>query len=193
MGEIKMKTANIITILVIIIIILLFVVGPKFLRQSQSVYGGKWDKARPKMATLESAIDAFYLNSGQYPKTLDELLICPVGFEHVWAGPYLKKSSLYDEWGNMYIYDPNIRNYTSYNLISYGADGVPGGEGENTDISKLAIDTQEKEKIARGEKVEELKALAIKTSIIVGWFLSSIGTIAIYKYTKRPKTMHNSQ
>jgi general secretion pathway protein G len=180
-----MKTANILTILIIIILILLFVVGPKLLRQSQSVYGGKWDKARPKMATLESAIDAFYLNTGQYPKTLDELLICPVGFEHVWAGPYLKKSSLYDEWGNMYIYDPNIRNYTSYNLISYGADGKPGGKGENSDTSIQAIYAHEKEKIARKQKVEELKALAIKTSIIAGWFLSSIGTIAIYKYKNK--------
>jgi hypothetical protein len=55
---------------------------------------------------LQSAIDAYYLNCGVYPKNLDELLVCPAGFEDRWAGPYIKESQLYDSQGKRYIYMP---------------------------------------------------------------------------------------
>ncbi len=59
----------------------------------------------------------------------------PAGLEEKWNGPYLKKSQLLDPWGNPYIYMREGQvNPGSFDLISYGADGQQGGEGENADI-----------------------------------------------------------
>ena len=50
-----------------------------------------------------------------------------------WSGPYIKKTPK-DPWGRDYVYKfPG--EHGSYDLISYGADGQPGGEGENADIT----------------------------------------------------------
>ncbi len=89
----------------------------------------KWDSCKSKIAPIESAIDTFLLNTNYYPKTLDELIVNP-GLNG-WAGPYLKEKQLYDPWDNPYTYLPYKGGY---DLISYGADGVKGGEGYNQDI-----------------------------------------------------------
>jgi general secretion pathway protein G len=50
------------------------------------------------------------------------------------ATPYLKASDLIDPWGNPYIIlVPGERN-PDFDVVSYGADGQPGGDGENADI-----------------------------------------------------------
>jgi hypothetical protein len=87
----------------------------------------KWDLTLPRMGPIEDAINAYYLNTGQYPKTLKDVITCPAGLENVWAGPYLKPNQLNDPWGNEYKYE------FGYRLFSYGKDSEPGGKGENAD------------------------------------------------------------
>ena len=66
---------------------------------------------------------------------LEELLTPPADLEEKWNGPYLKQSELYDPWENPYIYvEEGERNMGSFDLISYGADGVDGGEGDDEDV-----------------------------------------------------------
>ena len=53
-----------------------------------------------------------------------------------WRSPYLRKPVPNDPWGRPYVYlAPGEANPTGYDLISYGADGQPGGTGEDTDIT----------------------------------------------------------
>ena len=95
----------------------------------------KHDLARPKMTAIESAIEEYYHHTGQYPNTLDDLIVCPGGLENVWASPYLKKKQILDTWNNPYFYEPNgTINPGSYDIISYGADGKPGGKDNDEDI-----------------------------------------------------------
>src|SRR6267378_2158430 len=56
----------------------------------------------------------------------------PEGVEK-WNGPYLKKELPSDPWGNAYVYRAPGRN-GGYEIVSFGADGREGGEGENADI-----------------------------------------------------------
>jgi len=55
----------------------------------------------------------------------------PKGLEG-WHGPYLQKAPPMDTWGQAYVYHVKIR--TGYVVESLGADGRPGGEGDDADI-----------------------------------------------------------
>lgn len=86
---------------------------------------------RAKMARAETAIETYRIHIQKYPDKLEDLIMCPVGLESIWQGPYLKESQLLDPWDRPFIYklDPN-----GYSLKSYGEDGKPGGEGYDADI-----------------------------------------------------------
>lgn len=131
------KAFTLVELLVVIIILSLLagLVAPRMLKR---VSKAKKDLARPKMTIIESALERFGLDCGQYPDDsmgLDALLIAPSGLEDKWNGPYLKPSQLLDPWDNPYIYVAEGEiNPGSYDLISFGADGTDGGEGDNEDI-----------------------------------------------------------
>jgi general secretion pathway protein G len=131
------KGFTLVELLVVIIILSLLAgfVAPKMLSR---VGQAKKDLARPKMTVIESAIERFGLDCGQYPDDsmgLEALLSPPSGLEEKWNGPYLKASQLLDPWGNPYIYVSEGQiNPGSYDIVSLGADGVEGGEGDNEDI-----------------------------------------------------------
>jgi len=130
----KRKAFTLVELLVVIIILALLagVVAPKFFGQ---IGRAKKDLARPKMVPIESAIGAYLLNTNEYPSSLEDLITCPSGLENVWTGPYLSPKQLLDPWDNPYVYVPEGSfNPGSYDLISLGADGTAGGEGDNADI-----------------------------------------------------------
>ena len=126
--ETKRKGFTLVELLVVIVILAMLsgIVAPKFFQQIEKA---RWDSCRSKMTPIESSIDTFLLNTNYYPNSLDELVTDP-GLAG-WAGPYLKESQLYDPWDRPFIY--NLTN-NGYELMSYGADGVQGGEGYNADI-----------------------------------------------------------
>jgi len=52
-----------------------------------------------------------------------------------WRGPYLRKPVPLDPWGRPYLYmSPGEKNPNGYDLLTYGRDGRPGGEGEDGDV-----------------------------------------------------------
>ncbi|MEW6713647.1 MAG: type II secretion system major pseudopilin GspG [Nitrospirota bacterium] len=100
----------------------------------------KAGKAR-QMATyaqieiFASALENFKKDIGRYPANPEGLnvLINHTDIEG-WNGPYLKKQTIpKDPWGRFYNYT-SPGTHGSYDLWSYGADGLPDGEGENKDI-----------------------------------------------------------
>ena len=94
--------------------------------------------ARAKMARVESSLEEFRMDCGRYPNDsegLDALLTAPADLEGKWDGPYGKEGELLDPWNNRYIYvAEGTVNPGSYDIVSLGADGQEGGEGENADI-----------------------------------------------------------
>ena len=85
---------------------------------------------------LGAALDQYRLDVGVYPNTsqgLDSLQRNPNVPN--WNGPYLKKAVPKDPWGNQYKYRCCPGQNGEYDLWSEGADGAPGGEGENADIT----------------------------------------------------------
>jgi general secretion pathway protein G len=120
-------------VVVVIIGLLAGLVLPQFIRQEEKA---KLKAARAQIELLATALDTFRLDVGRYPTSeegLQALRQKPGGLER-WDGPYLKKDIPLDPWGKPYNYK-SPGDHGPYDIISYGADGVPGGEGDNRDIT----------------------------------------------------------
>ena len=116
----KRKGFTLVELLVVIIILGLLagLAAPKLINQLR---GAKIDLVPPELQTIETVIDMYLLNCGEYPNTLVDLIECPAGLENVWPGAYIEEKTLYDPWDNMYQYYPSGADYV---LFSLGEDGV---------------------------------------------------------------------
>ena len=122
---------TILEILIVFILIagLMAFVAPKIFQQSQKA---NWQQAQLKLRTLAGEIEMYKLEVGRYPESLQALAKQPPGVDR-WNGPYAKEDELKDAWGNDYRYQVPGTN-KPFDLVSLGADGREGGEGENRDI-----------------------------------------------------------
>lgn len=133
----KEKAFTLVELLVVILIISMLAgfVAPNLFKHLSKA---KRDIAKTKIANIESALMRFSIDCGRFPddtEALEALIEPPADLEETWNGPYIKLSELLDPWGNPYIYAAEgIENPGSFDLISYGADGEDGGEGDNEDI-----------------------------------------------------------
>ena len=127
---------SLVELLVVIIILGLLagLVGPRlFGRVGQS----KQATARAQIELFGAALDQYRLDVGAYPPAavgLSALVQSPNAAN--WNGPYLKKNFVpLDPWGKPYQYKCCPGEHGDYDIWTYGADGAPGGEGENADIT----------------------------------------------------------
>jgi general secretion pathway protein G len=130
-----------IMVVVVILGILAAIVVPRLLDRPDEA---KITKAKVDIKSIEEALGLFKLDNGFFPSTEQGLKALvtkpevgqiPAKFP---AGGYLKKAPL-DPWGKPYAYlSPGAHG--DYDLISFGADGEPGGEGKNADINNWEID-----------------------------------------------------
>ena len=125
---------SLIELLIVMVImgLLAALVGP---RMFGKVGKSKQNAARSQMALFETALDTYRLDVGKYPSTeqgLQALRTKPTDGEK-WDGPYLSKAVPKDPWGHPYVY--RRADNGEVEMISLGANGTEGGEGEDKDIS----------------------------------------------------------
>lgn len=113
-------------LVVTIIGILAALVIPKIVGRSEQA---RQTAARADIASIKTALDAFEVDNGFYPKSLQDLVTAPSNAKN-WHGPYLDKLPQ-DPWGNNYIYYyPGKHNTSSYDLLSVGPDGKEGTDDD---------------------------------------------------------------
>ena len=126
-------------VVVLIITILATVVGVNISREPGRARSAA---ARAQIGAFKTALQLYRMNHGFLPtqeQGLEALVrrpeTPPVPQNYPDDG-YLDSSEVpLDPWGRPYIYlAPGTRGQ-SFEIISYGADGEPGGEGEAADIS----------------------------------------------------------
>jgi general secretion pathway protein G len=122
-------------VVMIILAILAAVVVPRVVGRTEDA---RRARAVADIESLGTALDLYKADNGDYPTTeegLQALRQAP-GEVRNWNGPYLKKALGADPWGNEYIYiSPGEHNPESYDLLSSGADGQPGGVGKDADVA----------------------------------------------------------
>ena len=123
------------TILEIVIVFILLAgimafVGPKIFEQMGRA---KSQEARIRIQQLAGQVEMYKLEVGKLPDNLQALVKQPPGADR-WNGPYVKEPDLKDAWGNDYRYAVPGQG-KAYDIVSLGADGKDGGDGENRDIT----------------------------------------------------------
>jgi general secretion pathway protein G len=119
-----------IVIVMVLVAGLLAFVGPKIFEQMGKA---KSSEAKIRIQSLVGNIELYRLEVGRLPENLQALVKQPAGVDK-WSGPYGKEADLKDAWGNDYRYTVPGQG-KPYDIVSLGADGKEGGEGENRDIT----------------------------------------------------------
>src|SRR5271157_972167 len=126
---------TLIEMLVVVVIIGLFValVGPALWKNADKA---KVTAARSQIENFMTALGAYKLDVGTFPTTeqgLQALRVSP-GDVAQWAGPYMPKDIPKDPWGHDYQYKYPGDHGDEPDIVSFGLDGQPGGEGLAADI-----------------------------------------------------------
>lgn len=119
-------------VVMVIIGLLAGYVAPRYFSQ---VGKSEVKVARAQIDAFEKSLEAYRLDIGKYPTTeqgLGALMTQPAGLTK-WSGPYLKKSVPPDPWSKPYLYK-QPGDHGDYDILSYGRDGKPGGQGDDADI-----------------------------------------------------------
>jgi len=130
-------------VVIVILGILAMYVAPKIMGRPGEA---RQVKARLDIQNLESALKLYKLDNGIYPTTEQGLLALVEQPEtgtvpKKWKrGGYLEKGRVpKDPWGNDFVYlSPGLKG--DFDIITYGLDGVPGGEEENKDVNNWEIE-----------------------------------------------------
>ncbi len=112
--------------------LLMSLVGPQVLNQ---LGGAKTKTAGIQIKDLEQALEMYKLDVGRFPSNQEGLsaLVNKPGSATGWNGPYLKSDVPLDPWNREYHYKyPG--QHGELDIYSYGANGSPGGEGEDSDV-----------------------------------------------------------
>lgn len=129
---------TIIEVIVIVVIlgVLAAVITPRLMRH---IGGAKQSTAAANAASLASAVKVMQAEMGKLPDPGTSITILweNPGEGTGWKGPYVDNAdALKDPWGNQFVLVIPGRKNFDFDIVSYGADGQPGGEGDNEDIVK---------------------------------------------------------
>jgi general secretion pathway protein G len=121
--------------LVVVTIIALFaaLVAPRMLKQSDHA---RVTLAHAQINSFMTALGSYKLDTGTFPSNEQGLQALRLKPENVgqWNGPYLPQDIPTDPWNHPYNYKYPGDHGDEPDVISYGADGQPGGDGLNADI-----------------------------------------------------------
>lgn len=120
-------------VVMVIIGLLAGYVGPKLFAQ---IGKSEVKATKAQLDALQKALDHYRIDTGRYPATEQGLaaLVTKPADEPRWGGPYLSKAVPRDPWGRDYLYRAPGTD-AEYDLLSYGRDGRPGGQGDDADLT----------------------------------------------------------
>ena len=100
--------------------------------------GANVAKVKADMKAMKDAMKLFKVHMGYWPNGIQDLMQAPGNRSNRWKGPYLDEQPK-DPWGGDYIVEPG----NPPKIVTLGADGSQGGEGEARDLDSETINQEE--------------------------------------------------
>ena len=132
--------------LLVVIAIIAILSGAVALNLAGRTGEARITRAKLDIQQLQTALDTYRTDQGRYPTQVQALQALyekptrePIPMRYP-SEPYLRgRQSPSDPWNSPYIYLSPGRQGELYEIISYGSDGEPGGEGDAADISSAEL------------------------------------------------------
>lgn len=124
-------------VIIVILGVLAAVIGGRLLGR---IGESKQAVARSNASNIANLMQQFLADHGSDVRvddlTIDALFSAPDGVDSgAYNGPYVqKRDDLLDPWGNDFVLVAPGEQNVDFDIVSYGRDGEPGGEGEDADI-----------------------------------------------------------
>lgn len=120
------RAFSLVEVMVVVVIIGLLA-GAVVLKVADNVDQARVSRAKSDISTIVTAVENFYLTNSRFPTNDEGLSVLPI-------------QSFTDPWKNPYQYNIPGRSNQPYEVVSYGADGLTGGDGINADITSTSLD-----------------------------------------------------
>ena len=129
-------------VVLVILGLLAGLVGPQLFGRIDT---SKVKTAETQIKMLRGALQAYRLDVGRYPTTVEGLAALvrpPAEAANFWSGPYLDGEVPEDPWNAPYRYLYPADNLQGFALYSLGADSQDGGDGTDADVGYLPTELQ---------------------------------------------------
>jgi len=120
-----------------VVVILGLLAGTLAIGFSGAFGKGKHELAKTGIGQIVGRLEVYYMDQSAWPD-LDAGLRALTEAAPT-SAYYLPADNLHDPWDRPYVYITPGPEGHPYEVMSYGADGQPGGEGENADLSSVNL------------------------------------------------------
>ncbi len=122
-----------------VVVILGLIAGTLMVGFSGSVGKAKHELARSSIGVIVTQLEKYRLEESVWPSTDQGLNLLGAGYATPTSSYYLNPGQLLDPWERAFLYITPGPDGHPYEVLSYGADGQPGGQDENQDITSVNL------------------------------------------------------
>lgn len=127
-----------------VVVILGLIAGTLAIGFSGAFGKGKRELAKAGVGQVIAKLEIYKMDKSEWPSNDVGLSALTDGLALPSAAYYLPADRLLDPWGRRFLFITPGPNGHPYEVITYGADGQPGGEGENADLSSVNLRGEER-------------------------------------------------
>jgi general secretion pathway protein G len=107
-------------------------------------FSGSFGKAKHELAKtgigqLVDKLEAYRVEKSSWPSNDLGLKVLSTGYATPSDSYYVEPSKLLDPWNHPYFFVTPGPDLRPYEILTYGADGQPGGSGEDADVSSADL------------------------------------------------------
>lgn len=125
---------------ILAVVVILGLIATTLLVGFSGTFGkAKHELAKSGIGLLVGKVETYRIEKSDWPS--NELGLAVLSAPHATpaASYYVNADQLIDPWGRQYLYVMPGPDGHPFEILSYGADGQPGGEGENADLSSANL------------------------------------------------------